>query len=161
MGLDMYMFKCKVPAYLAARSRKSKIVRLCQEVLDNMEDGEPLSENACLVDYWRKANQIYGWFLNNTMVKCDEPGPYQIKWEELLELKAVCKQVLDFGVGMDGMPVAVTCEKLLPTVEGPFWGSTEYDECYLEDVLSTYNLLDDLLGTSDWDNEVILLYAEW
>ena len=161
MGLDMYMFKCKAPAYIDVCSEKRKVVKLCQEALDNMAYERAQSECISFVDYWRYANQIYRWFLENTEVEYEDSGPYRIKWEELLLLKATCRQVLESGVDKNGEPVAAVCEKLLPTLDGPCFGDTHYDANYFEEIRLTHDLLVELLETSDWDEEVILLYADW
>ena len=52
-----------------------------------------------------------------------------------MELKDVCKKVLDDKK---------LAPELLPTQEGFFFGSQEYDEDYFDEVARTYDMLKDI-----------------
>ena len=73
--------------------------------------------------YWRKANQIHGWFVYMVMNGVDECQTVYIGWGVLQDLKDICKQVLEDRL---------KAEELLPTREGFFFGSTEYNDAYFE-----------------------------
>ena len=84
--------------------------------------------------YWRKANQIHAWFVDNVQDGEDDCGSYEVSGEQLLELVELCKEVLekrtkDFS------------EATLPTCAGFFFGSYEYDDYYYEDIENTINQL--------------------
>jgi hypothetical protein len=86
---------------------------------------------------WRKANAIHKWFVKNVQGGVDDCGEYLVSPEKLKELSRLCKQCID-DVGK--------AEKLLPTSSGFFFGSTEYDEWYMEDLRDTSKKLDWALG---------------
>lgn len=96
MGLDMYLFA------------KDK------------NDGKTIE-----VGYWRKANAIHKWFVDNIQDGNDDCKDYKIDIEYIIKLKEVCEQVKNN---------TAHAHKLLPTQGGFFFGSTEYGECYFEDI---------------------------
>ena len=55
---------------------------------------------------------------------------------------------------------SVACE-LLPTTEGFFFGSTDYDQWYLEDIESTIEQIAKILETTDFDTEYVIYEASW
>lgn len=132
MGLDMYLF------------RRSK-----EPVYD--EDGrQELGER---VMYWRKANQIRAWLVNSAGydegANCE---PYVLDEDDLACLRDDCRFVLD------NHPYAVD---VLPTSCGFFFGSEDYDETYFEQIEDTYNILDELLATTNFDEQEIVYYEWW
>ena len=51
------------------------------------------------IGYWRKANQIHNWFVNNVQNGNDNCGTYYVGVEQLEELSENCKAVLaDYGL---------------------------------------------------------------
>lgn len=95
------------------------------------------------VGYWRKANQIHNWLVNNVQNGVDDCGEYEVSYEKLEELKNLCQKVLS------NRSLAY---KLLPTAQGFFFGSAEYDEYYFEDVEKTIAICEHaLLSYSDGD----------
>lgn len=94
--------------------------------------------------YWRKANQIHGWFVDRFMNGVDEGQIAYISWGVLQDLKDICKQVLEDRS---------RAEELLPTREGFFFGSYEYKEKYFHDLEETVKKIEalDLEDISDCD----------
>lgn len=112
---------------------------------------------------WRKSNQIHNWFVANVQDGTDDCDEYWVSEKQLIELKEVCKTVLDHSVLIDGQivngsrmtergwedileegkvimnPEAAATH--LPSASGFFFGSTDYDEYYLRDVKYTYDAL--------------------
>ncbi len=92
------------------------------------------------VGYWRKANQIHRWFVENVQDNVDNCGEYfvpKVKLEELLEL---CQKVKADN------SLAGT---LLPTGTGFFFGGEEYDEWYFNDIETTIEVLKEALSDDD------------
>jgi len=78
--------------------------------------------------YWRKANAIHRWFVENVQNDVDDCRPNDCTREQLLELVAACEKVhLDHGLAAE----------VLPSQAGFFFGGTEYDGWYFEDVKET------------------------
>ena len=86
--------------------------------------------------YWRKANAIHNWFVENVQQGEDDCGIYEVTTEDLRNLKDDVMYVLS---DMSAAP------QVLPTFGGFFYGSTDYDEWYREDLLKTLEHVGDML----------------
>lgn len=117
-----------------------------------LEKKSKLSEEVEEVGYWRKANHIHKWFVDNLQGGVDNCETSEVTKEQLLKLKLICEIVLS-----DKKIANV----LLPTQSGFFFGSTEYDEFYFEDLENTINILDLVIITTDFENETITYSASW
>ena len=118
------------------------------------------------VGYWRKANQIHSWFVENVQKGEDDCGDYWISDEQMQELLDTVRQVLASVELIDGVvqngshasketggkwePIlekgkivdnSDTAEKLLPATSGFFFGSTDYDEYYIDNLKRTEEIL--------------------
>ena len=102
------------------------------------------------VMYWRKANQIRAWFADN-LENFHDNGETEVTKEKLEELLQLVKDTL---ANRD------MASEWLPTSSGFFFGSTEYDEYYWEDLKHTEEALEEILQETDWENETIT-YWEW
>lgn len=88
------------------------------------------------VGYWRKANHIHNWFVQNVQNGVDDCKSYYVEIKDLKELLDVCKQVVKYpNLG----------ESLLPCSRGFFFGSNEYDEEYIRQVKYTIEVLEEIL----------------
>ena len=104
------------------------------------------------VAYWRKANQIRQWIVNHTEMKKEDNCEIIPMTKELLEqLVKDCAEVI-------ANPKCAT--KIMPTSSGFFFGSTEYDEWYFQDLRNTIEQVGEILETTDFVNEVVE-YTEW
>ena len=100
--------------------------------------------------YWRKANQIREWFSNN-LEDFNDNGETKVAKEDLENLIEVCREVSEDHN---------KASELLPYSEGFFFGGTEYDEYYFEQIEETIEQINSVLETTDWDKEEIY-YWEW
>ena len=94
------------------------------------------------VGYWRKANHIHNWFIQNCAYKdeCGNPiddcRPIEITVDKLEKLLDNCKKVLaDHSLA----------ESLLPTQSGFFFGSTRYDEYYFDEIERTIKIIEPVI----------------
>lgn len=94
--------------------------------------------------YWRKANAIHKWFVDNCQNGIDECQETLIDHQDLESLLATINTVL-----VDHSKAG----ELLPPSEGFFFGSTEIDEYYIRDLEYTKELLEKILSSDqkDWD----------
>lgn len=90
-----------------------------------------------LVAYWRKANQIHAWFVDNVQDGVDECQQAWVTPEKLTELLNVCKRIRN-------NPKSAL--DLLPPRAGFFFGSTEVDEWYMQDIEYTITTLEEELA---------------
>lgn len=120
------------------------------------------------VGYWRKANQIHKWMVDNVQDGADDCKEYFVSEEKLKSLLDDVNEVLDASKlvkgkikdgetreGGEWKPVMVdgeyiedasVAQDLLPAGEGFFFGSTGYDEYYIEDLKDTKKILSKLLA---------------
>jgi len=90
------------------------------------------------VMYWRKANAIHGWFVENCQDGIDECQKTHITKSDLIELKELCEKVI-----INKTP------ELLPPREGFFFGSKEVDDYYYSDLADTVRVLEEELQTQE------------
>ena len=86
------------------------------------------------VAYWRKANAIHNWFVENVQGGKDDCGSYWVRREELKELRDLVSEVLE-----------TKNAKKLPPKPGFFFGSTDVDDYYWEDLRETIEMIDKVL----------------
>ena len=86
--------------------------------------------------YWRKANAIHAWFVKNVQDGVDDCKEYWVPFDKLVELKSiVCKILKNHDLA----------EKLLPTQSGFFFGGTDYDQYYFDDLENTKDNLSKII----------------
>lgn len=136
------------------------------------------------VAYWRKANEIHNYFEDNVAGGVDNCEPVIISKEILEDLLDRAKKVKTASKLIDGEvhngyhynsngemePIIEkgkiieddsVARELLPTTEGFFFGSTDYDQWYLEDIESTIEQIAKILETTDFDTEYVIYEASW
>ena len=87
--------------------------------------------------YWRKSNQIHQWFVQNVKGGKDNCEEYSVSLDQLKLLSKTIEPAL--------VSTAAASE-LLPTSEGFFFGSQEYDEYYFEDLKNTKEQIDKIIA---------------
>lgn len=139
MGLDMYMRKRK---YLGYEGKKVKV-----------DDKEYDNVNFLIMDfgYWRKANAIHNWLVKNIQDGIDDCNKHYFPKNKIKELLVLCEEVKEHHE---------RAEELLPTQEGFFFGSTEYDEYYFEGIEYTIKVMKQALEEYRKDDDDIDFYYE-
>ena len=107
------------------------------------------SEISFEIMYWRKANAIHKWFVDNVQEGNDDCGNYDVSIEQLKELRDILKKGLT-----DKNKVALRLNKdalsgkdaPLPTTSGFFFGGTEYDEYYWAELEKTLKMLNGIFN---------------
>ncbi len=103
------------------------------------------------VGYWRKANAIHGWFIENVQDGKDDRKSYRVSPEKIQKLYHKVSEAYDITrMGIDNIEVQESLAQILPTVFGFFFGSTRYDENYVEDLHLTIRIIESL--DEDYDN---------
>lgn len=161
MGLDMYLEARKYVAGYSHRPLDEQ--NEYEEVLNSIglsktdfsTEASPFANVSVNVAYWRKANQIHAWFINNYAKDgVDDCSPVFVgEIGRLRELRNICQEVLDDHD---------KAEELLPTSAGFFFGGSEYDEYYFSDLENTIEQLDLLLDNPKFANGWDFIYqASW
>ena len=104
------------------------------------------------VMYWRKANHIHKWFVDNIQGGIDNCATYTVYSYDLEKLLNLCKQVL---ANPD------KAEELLPTQSGCFFGVLEYNEYYFESIKNTIEVLEKIIPTVDDFNSWFEYSSSW
>ena len=151
MGLDMYLSGKRYMSKVFREDdepKQNEIAKLFPELegwAGRFGDTSPVKEVTIEAGYWRKANAIHDWFVREVQGGEDNCAPYWVGREQLLELKALCEQVLS---NKNLAP------ELLPTASGFFFGSQDYNEWYFQDLESTIAIIDKCLTLpTDWEFE--------
>ena len=150
MGLDMYLTK---HTYIGAEHEHQKV----EGKIDISIKGNPVNINfnrvrsiVESVGYWRKANQIHNWFVQNVQNGDDDRGEHCVSRENFESLLADINTVLN---AKDTPEEEGAIEDLLPPTSGFFFGSTEIDEWYWKDLEDTKTLIQNVLLEMDEDQK--------
>ena len=132
MGLDMYITK---RVYIGANYDFNKVEIACKITKDGkaipINKGR-VSEIIEQIGYWRKANAIHNWFVQNVQDGVDDCREYYFDKTSITDLLGVCETVLaDHS----------KAEELLPTQAGFFFGSTDCDDYYYQDIKEAIKIL--------------------
>ena len=104
------------------------------------------------VAYWRKANHIHRWFVDNVQNGIDDCGEYKVTKEQLIQLRDECNQVLNNSS---------LAESLLPTFPGFFFGGTEYNDGYMYDLRNTVQIIDEILENKSYCLDDLYYSSSW
>lgn len=138
MGLDMYLYRkidkgSKNPLFTIVPSNflpkglfKPDAEYLTPEITVN-------------AGYWRKANAIHAWFVQNADVE-DNCEPIQVDLDDLTKLRSTIEDI--FNAKEEDIQKAIELAKntLAPTA-GFFFGDTEIDEDYFNSLQYTYSII--------------------
>lgn len=153
MGLDQYLNAKKYlsPAEWHGEESKQQFDTIVKTVkADTFVRKEfPNTEVSVSVGYWRKANQIHNWFVQNCQNGKDDCREYRVEREQLETLKSLCQTVI-MNKGL--LEADESAKQMLPTGSGFFFGSTEYNEHYYSDLVETINIINACLEMpAEWD----------
>ncbi len=138
MGLDMYL---SAKRYMSKYFDEADIERI-NKINDifgvtGIDDGDYGAQQVTFrVAYWRKANAIHKWFVDNVQEGRDECQEAWVSREQLQQLLDICKQILEDKS---------LASELLPPQSGFFFGSTDIDDWYMQDIKFTAERLDKIL----------------
>jgi hypothetical protein len=136
MGLDMYLDKRTYVKYWEHNGDDNYEVKVTKKDEPTNIDPKKVKYIIEEAGYWRKANQIHRWFVQNVQGGEDDCGDYYVERNQLQELLDLCKIVqADHS----------KAEELLPSTSGFFFGGTDYDEWYYNDIDTTISILEEAL----------------
>jgi hypothetical protein len=197
MGLDMYLSR----SYSKYRKDDGTFSTNWDDYKIDMYGRSNRVTFTEMVGYWRKANHIHKWFVDNVQEGEDDCKEYYVSIEKLHELRDTCfdilsklhgteirvpkKDVEDFkeantkfygsskiqriiidannletvksltGYHTLTKPQIMKCDcrTKLPTQEGFFFGSRDYDGWYLISLVNTIEMLDELFQKHEWNDK--------
>lgn len=157
MGLDMYLHE---QVYVGAGYHEIDDTEMLEfklpatDIFRAKEIKVPLGKISTIsleVGYWRKANAIHNWFIENCGDGVDDCRPLYVTKQQLKILRDTCQEVLD---NHD------LAEELLPSESGFFFGTTEYNEIYFDHLKDTIKLID-TLDLTDENSNCFSYKASW
>lgn len=123
MGLDMYL---RAHRYLSSYREAEKEIAEKAAKLAGFEAPFKVRTVSALAQYWRKANAIHRWFVMNVQEGVDDCREYDVSLDQVQELIKLCNRALETRES-----------SFLPPKDGFFFGSTEIDEYYWNDLQQT------------------------
>ena len=154
MGLDMYLTAERYMSKYFDEADSAKITSI-NEIFDiqGEEDGDYGAQSVIFkVAYWRKANAIHQWFVDNVQDGVDECQKAFVSREQLQTLLDLCKEIVESPK---------KGSKVLPTANGFFFGSTEYDDYYIQDLQYTVERLEKILKDSALEKCDFYYQSSW
>lgn len=172
MGLDMYLNK---KTYVKnwnhqTPEEKHEVIVKKNGIVRKDIDPEKVSYIEEEVGYWRKANMIHNWFVEHCQEGNDNCQQSYVSTEQLKELLELCKTVKESLVNSPKKTIQVesgwnqkgktyvddevfintdVANDLLPPQSGFFFGNTEIDNWYLQDIENTIEILEKALANSE------------
>ena len=104
------------------------------------------------IAYWRKANAIHNWFVQNVQDNRDECQKSFVSSQDLRDLREACQAVLATRNNSLVSVSEVAEDVCLAPLAGFFFGGTEYDEWYYQDLEYTVKTIDRLEAVGVFDN---------
>jgi len=158
MGLDMFIYKVKKTDHT--------IKELSDLNIDPKEDDPAFAEFLPLhtpfdtmpdyksifkqVAYWRKFNALHQWFVTHVQLGIDNCGLYELDQDVLRS----CHDVLEEAFYKKN-------HYILPPTQGFFWGSTEIDDYYWNNVEESIQTISHLIDDTDWATERLFYQSSW
>lgn len=179
-GLDQYLYAdVYIPRWSHSssddRARADQVLEVAG--LTALQEEDAGVTVRATVGYWRKANQIHKWFVDNVQGGKDDCGTYYVDKGELEELHEKCILVLassemvpdNVSVGRQYEPSTGSWRNMLekgevildpkvaqeelPSADGFFFGATDYDQWYVMQLVRTVEIIEKLLpkmAVSEW-----------
>lgn len=176
MGLDMYLIRKK---YIGAKYEWRKVTGKVEIEIEGKKIPVEFDRISYIdedVGYWRKANAIHKWFVDNVQDGNDNCGNYYVSIGQLEELLDKCKEVKEKAIIKNGkikngqkiengkwvdiiedgdyIENGDEISNILPTQDGFFFGGTEYDQWYMQDIEYTIELIEKLLKEEEELNDL-------
>lgn len=150
MGLDMYLSR---DTFIGGKYDHRKVkgkVDLTIEGKKKSFNPKNISYITEEVGYWRKANQIHNWFVQNVQDGKDE---CQRAYVELDKLKALYSSVC---IAIDKKDPSI-----FEPVGGFFFGSTDIDDYYWKDLEDTKAILEKIFADDPDGNGTYYYQSSW
>jgi hypothetical protein len=147
MGLDMYL---TAKRYIYDFNDDGKALR---EQLEELKVNDMrVKEISYEAGYWRKANQIHKWFVDNIQEGVDNCGQYLVG---ITELEGLLEKVNEVLRNRD------KAQEVLPTSNGFFFGSDSYGDGYFDDLIQTKAIIENVLSIDDLHQYDFYYSSSW
>ena len=164
MGLDMYFYARKTTYksfskwYKPDRADETNYPEDLKTFSDYIYDRNFKSAETEIryqIGYFRKFNALHSYIVKTFANGVDDCQDIILYKEDVEQIKKVLDEVLNAHQQVE------KAKELLPTQSGFFFGGTDYDEFYFEDVKDAANLMQSFLGNFDFDKYQLVYQASW
>ena len=162
MGLDMYLYLRKYESVTSwdeegIKKKEGFYPPELEELADRIYERNFMSRTTeYQVAYWRKANAVHRYFIENCAEGEDDCKPVWVPLEALKALVKICRDIISDPD---------KAEEELPTQAGFFFGDTKYDEYYFQDLEMTIENLEPIIKFLEKDKNHlkydIIYQASW
>jgi hypothetical protein len=155
MGLDMYLLAQKVvdpDEENAGSAAEIDAVKKALAVCRVDEHWSATFEIRVLLYTWRKANQIHGWFVENVQDGLDDKKYHIVERDQLEQLVMLCHEALNNRE---------RAGEILPPMEGFFFGDTDIDDDYFEQLEDTVTEITRILNDPKYQDWKFVYSCSW
>jgi hypothetical protein len=165
MGLDMYLYADKYVSrkdysnYNYNSDSEPPVNPAFDQIVsslkaDKLIDNEWSGMTVSLpIGYWRKANAIHAWIVDNCAGGVDECQRIGISKDKAEELVSICKEVIKNKS---------KAKDLLSPQAGFFFGSLDIDEYYIQDLKRTVEIFEKVLKAAErGEIDSVTYQASW
>ena len=153
MGLDMYLEKRSYVWNWKHSPDSSYTVTVRLNGVDRADiKPERVKYVVEEVAYWRKANAIHKWFIDNVQEGKDDCGQYDVSRKDLQKLLQDIISVLN---------CRESAGEKLPAEGGFFFGGTEYGGNYFDDLEYTKSILAEILKEDPNGSIDYIYHSSW
>lgn len=130
-------------------------IQMCHYIDKNnykeaIEEGSSKIDLRIRIGYWRKFNALHSWFVKNVQNNVDDCGAYIVTQRHLQILEMELKSITKDNAG-----------EILPTQEGFFFGGTDYDEDYWDEIEDLKALVRYVLTQFNSRERTLVYRASW
>ena len=154
MGLDMYLNKKTYVENWEHTPREKEYDITIKRKVGHHIKTERITEICEQIMYWRKANHIHKFFIDNCADGNDDCQEVYVELDTMFDLIKRLESVVE---GKDDN----LSHELLPTSAGFFFGSTEYDKYYYEECERTLTELQQLIDGDLYKGGDLYYQASW
>ena len=113
------------------------------------------TETRYQIGYFRKFNALHSYIVKTFANGIDNCQDIILYKKDVEQIKKVLDEVLNVH------QQAEKAKEILPTQSGYFFGGTDYDEFYFDEVKVAANLMQSFLDNFDFENYQLVYRASW
>ena len=164
MGLDMYFYARKTTyksfskwdePNSANEVNYPKDLKTFSDYIYDRNFKSVQTETSYQIGYFRKFNALHSYIVKTFANGIDNCQDIILYKEDVEQIKKVLDEVLNAHQQVE------KAKELLPTQSGFFFGGTDYDEYYFEDVKDAADLMQSFLDNFDFEKYQLVYRASW
>ena len=164
MGLDMYFYARKTTYKSFSKwdnsDRANEVsypedLKTFSDYIYDRNFKSVQTETRYQIGYFRKFNALHSYIVKTFANGVDNCQDIILYKEDVEQIKKVLDDVLNAHQQVE------KAKELLPTQSGFFFGGTDYDEFYFEDVKDAADLMQSFLDNFDFDKYQLVYQASW